>query len=90
MCGLPPFSNARLFDETVLNHNILWSVKKKINIWGICSYFLGLARKSPKGEDGIGRLWPMTVKHVALARGRRRTDREVNEGERIDRKAKGE
>lgn len=26
---LPPLSNARLFDEDILNHNILWSVKKK-------------------------------------------------------------
>jgi hypothetical protein len=27
--GLPPSSNARLFDRPILNHNILWSVKKK-------------------------------------------------------------
>jgi hypothetical protein len=32
--GLPPSSNARLFDRYIFNHNILWSVKKKINIWG--------------------------------------------------------
>jgi hypothetical protein len=27
--GLPPSSNARLFDRLILNHNILWSVKEK-------------------------------------------------------------
>jgi hypothetical protein len=52
--GLPPSSNARLFDGFIFNHNILGSVKKKINILIICQdFFLGIAKKS-LGPSPIG------------------------------------
>ena len=56
---LPPLSNARLFDEDIFNHNILWSVKKKNQyIENLVSFF----EDCEKASD-----WGRLTRHGSLA-----------------------
>lgn len=90
MCGLPPSSNARLFDETVLNHNILWSVKKKINILGIWSYFFGDGQKVSDWGGLSGAILADDSKRFWTWPSMKNDCRDGNKGEMIDLTAKGE
>jgi hypothetical protein len=57
--GLPPSSNARLFDGIIFNHNILWSVKKKNQyIEHLVRFFWGLPASLPLGRIELGDLGP--------------------------------
>jgi hypothetical protein len=52
--GLPPSSIARLFDRHILNHNILWSVKKKNQYMGhLGTFFLGIATQPVRREKSL-------------------------------------